>query len=45
MYKTFKEMPVWQKAIEAAETVHDLTRIKQMTGGLPTLIYSLRVSK
>ncbi len=25
MYKTFKEMPVWQKAIEAAEIVYELT--------------------
>jgi four helix bundle protein len=25
MYKTFKDMPIWQKAMEIAESVHKLT--------------------
>lgn len=24
MYKSFKEMPIWQKAMEVAESVHRL---------------------
>jgi four helix bundle protein len=26
MFKSFKEMPIWQKALEVAEDIHKLTR-------------------